>query len=396
VWFVPGALPGEVVTARALRDATRFFRGSLVEVLTPSPDRVPPPCALADECGGCGLQHADPAAQSRLKYRIVSEQLRALLPHAGIVAPTVMAGRALAYRRRAKLFYENGPGGLRLGFRVAGSHTLVDVPHCPVLEPVLDRALARVRGLASVLPQRGNVLGLTDGTVAVLGLPGVFPTGAVREAAMAALGGELAGIVLRAGRERVVLGRGALACDGTETLPSVMLTPFSFAQAQRAGNEALVAHVREMAAARGRTVLELYCGAGNFTRALAKDARSVLAIDDDRAAIGALRRAAEAWDTPVDARHGNAVHALQRAAEAGRRFDVVVLDPPRSGLGIDASALLRDVVRDRVIYVSCEPATLARDLAAAVGRGLRLTQVAIFDLMPMTAEVEVVAVLEAG
>ena len=140
-------------------------------------------------------------------------------------------------------------------------------------------------------------------------------------------------------------------------------------------------------------MLELFCGGGNLTRALAEGAAGVWAVDDDREAIGRLREMIQATDLKVRARRGASQTELQRYARQGRKFDVVVVDPPRAGLGKEASKIVAKITRTRVVYVSCDPATLARDLEVLLSEGFRAVDVRIFDMMPMTAEVEIVAVL---
>ena len=393
VWFVAGALPGERVEVRPTREARTWRRGEVARVIEAAPGRVPPPCPLAGQCGGCDWQHVALAEQTALRRGVVADQLRRVLPPELGVEVGYVAARALGYRRRVKLHYKRGPEGLALGFRRVHAHELVDVASCPVLEPVLDRACARVRELAELLPEQGNVLGLSDGARALLGLPGVAPSDARLAAASALLDDELVGVAFRGKRRRGHVGRSQLMLDAGDDLAGVPTSPFDFAQAQAEGNRALVAHVARQAACKGAEVLELYCGAGNFTRALAPTARHLWAVDDDREAIATLRESIRRRRLRVHARRGRVDRALRRWVEDGRRAEVVVLDPPRAGLGAAAAEDLARLRPARVVYVSCDPATLARDLEVLTARGLRLCAVYTFDLMPETSHVETVATL---
>jgi 23S rRNA (uracil1939-C5)-methyltransferase len=395
-WFVPGALPGEVVEAQAEHVARKFVRGRLLRVLRPAELRVEPPCRhVAEGCGGCSWQHVEASRQPEHKRRIVADQLRALVPGEDFVRLGESPPRALGYRRRARLHYERqATGELELGVYRTGSHRVLDLPSCPVLVPALDVAVQRLRGAGSVLPAKGEVLGLTDGESVVLGLPGVRPEPATIAALEGLLAPPLVGIVLRGGRQSHTIGRGRLAIDGGGGLPPVLASPFAFAQANAVVDRAVVRHVALAARCEGARVLELYSGAGNFTRALAPFAKRVWAVDEDRESITLLRALAKAEDLPINAKKSSAPVLLGKIAAGSTRYDVVVLDPPRKGIGETAAAALATVAERRIVYVSCDPATLARDLKVLVREGFALTSVVVFDMMPMTPEVEVVVTLE--
>ena len=150
VCFIAGALPGEQVRAKIDREHKRWLRGHSLEVLEPTAQRVTPPCALADRCGGCSWQHVDAAAQAGLKAGIVENQLRRLPVPSPTLAPSP---RALAYRRRARMHYQveragKGAPSLALGFFGQRSHEVVDAPSCAVLDPALDWALQQLRAWA--------------------------------------------------------------------------------------------------------------------------------------------------------------------------------------------------------------------------------------------------------
>lgn len=416
VWFVEGALPGERVRVALDVEHKRWLRGHTLEVLRPAPERVVPPCPLADRCGGCSWQHVDPAAQARLKAQIVKGQLRRL---DGVAPPQgdrelahVPSPRALGYRRRARVHYRRDPqveGGLVLGFFGQRSHEIVDNRRCIVLDPALDWAVQQLRRLVDHLPASGTVHGLSNGVEVVLGLPGVRHTAeleaAIRELITQADESDLeseregapviVGVQLRGGRERVGVGRTWLELDGDGPLPPVVQGPFTFSQAQAEQNAELVEHVVEMARPQDCKVLELHAGVGNFSRALARSARRVWTVDGDREAVANLQRTVERWGMSVNVKRGQAETVLAKLAAGKRHYDVVVCDPPRSGLGEQASRDLIRVASRRIVYVSCDPATLARDLAimTAEGSPFSLAGLRVFDMMPMTAEVEVVATL---
>lgn len=373
-------------------EAKRFVRGRVVNVLEPSAARVPAPCPLADDCGGCGWQFVDPAAQTRLKRTIVADQLRRL-PLA--VEHVVPSPSALGYRRRARLHYTRVGGELVLGFHRHRSRDVVDVETCLVLGPELDASVQRVRELAPHLPDAGEVHGISDGRQVVIGLPGVRPEPALERACEGLLDPVLVGIVLRGGRRRRGIGVTQLAIDGGKGLVPSYAGPFVFAQAQREQNAALVDYVVRGARPAQKRVLELYAGNGNFTRALARHAARVWAFDDNRDAVVALRELAVEHGLSINAKQGGVEGTLRKLASAGRTYDVVVLDPPRGGLGKGPARDLAQLATQRIVYVSCDPSTLARDLEVLVGAGFTVEDVRVFDMMPMTSEVETAVVLHA-
>jgi 23S rRNA (uracil1939-C5)-methyltransferase len=401
VWFVDGALPGERVRARAVTEHKRWIAGHMTELLVAGPDRVTPPCPLADRCGGCNWQHVDASAQARLKAGIVDNQLRRLEVRPATVVPSP---RALGYRRRARVHWRRDGDALLLGFFAQRSHEIVDAKTCPVLDPALDWALQQLRGWVKFLPETGTVHGLSNGKQVVLGLPGVHHhvelealIRALIEAGSAEdhVGPQLLGVQLRGGRERVGIGQTWLELDGDGPTPPVVQGPFTFSQGQSEQNAALVRHVLEQARPAERRVLELHAGVGNFTRVLARAAKRVWTVDDDREAVANLQRTVEQWGLPVNVKRGQAERVLAKLAAGERSYDVVVCDPPRAGIGVEAARDLIRVARERIVYVSCDPATLARDLAVmlSVDSPFQLVDLRVFDMMPMTAEIEIVATL---
>lgn len=416
VWFVEGGLPGDTLTVAPVQAKPRMMRGRALAVITASPLRVAPPCPQVDRCGGCGWQHVEPTAQAELKRQIVADLLRKL---AGPTPRVVASPAALGYRRRARMHFEQRPAGLQLGFFARHGHAVIDAPSCGVLDAALQHAATRMRLAGPLLPNHGELHLLSDGARAVVGIaaasdafgqriplpPLAGGTEPLRAGLAALLDEVLVGIVVAGPRGALSVGVDALELDaaGPEDL-SVRTGPFAFAQAQRAQNAAMVAHVVAQAHTQvlrtGRVSrgLELFAGAGNFTRGLAAELRELTAVEVDGPAAAELQllasRIAVRGGTRVIVEREPAASTLRRMAEKHVRMDLVVLDPPRAGLGTAAARDLVKVARGRVIHVSCDPATLARDLEVLIKGGLRLVDVTVFDMMPMTAEVEVVAVLD--
>jgi 23S rRNA (uracil1939-C5)-methyltransferase len=382
VTFVPLAAPGELVRARVVREKARVAWAELVEVLRPGPTRVPAPCPVYGACGGCQWQHVADEAQLEAKREIVARALRTA--GAEVAVTVAAAGPSFGYRDRARLVV--GRGGT-LGFRGRRSHEVVDVPACLLFGPALARVWPALRALARGLPAETQIevqagaegVHVNVGTAAVSGDPATAEAHARREY------GDLAaaGVVGLSLRGKPTLGRADVdvAEPGAPPLP---VPAGGFAQVGRAANIALVRAVLDAVGPSPGVVVELYAGSGNFTRHLCAlpGAAAVHASDADPGAVDRGRRAAPA-----------ALWELGTRRLAAITPDTVVLDPPREGA--DRAALdVAGRARRRVVYVSCDPQTLARDARKLQASGLRLSAAAALDLMPHTYHVEVVAAFD--
>jgi tRNA/tmRNA/rRNA uracil-C5-methylase (TrmA/RlmC/RlmD family) len=409
VVFVRHALPGERVLARleAAGESDRFWRADAVEVLEASPDRVERPCALAGPggCGGCDWQHASPAAQRRLKGAVVVEQLTRL----GRIDVTAVPGLAELAERgveavpgdvgglgwRTRMRYAVDPADGRAGLRRHRSHDVVAVPHCPIAHPALD-----VVGIGRK-PWRG--VAAVDAVAASSGerLVVVEPATAGGRVSTPALGAEAAvavrtpdGLHRLRGRTWITERVGIGAAERT-----FRVTGAGFWQVHPGAARALVDAVLEASDPRpGGRALDLYAGVGLFTAALAQrvgPGGAVLGLESDARAASDARR--NLHDLPqvelVTDRVERALPGLLAGGAPWAAPDVVVLDPPRAGAG---RAVMTALARARprvVVYVACDPAALARDVAIAAEHGYRLASLRAFDLFPMTQHVECVAAI---
>jgi tRNA/tmRNA/rRNA uracil-C5-methylase (TrmA/RlmC/RlmD family) len=377
VVFVRHTLPGERVVARVTEDRhPGFCRADAVEVLEASPDRVERPCPYSGpgRCGGCDWQHVDPAAQRQLKAAVVREQLARLAGLEVDVTVEALTGGPLRWRSRARFAVErSGAAGLRRH----RSHDVVVLDDCPITVETAAQA---------VLRQRWPGAGAVDVSV--------DSTGAVTTTRLDRRGHPTSSRVVRPGgdlpeepstrAERHAGGRD-WEVEGT-----------GFWQVHPGAADALVAAVAEFAGVRpGETVLDLYAGVGLFGGALAPAAGPegrVVCVESDEAACAAADAnladlpQAEVWQGDVDA-----AGLGELLAELGSGPDVVVLDPPRAGAGPAVSRLLAATGARAVVYVACDPAALARDVAAFGEAGYRLAAIRGFDAFPMTAHVECVA-----
>ena len=358
-----------------------------------------------DGCGGCEWLHVDYATQLAAKERTVGEALRRIArvePGAYEARPIVGSPAPLRYRARAKFHHDRASG--RLVYFRRRSHAPVRLRECHLLDERLDalrEAVGPALGRAGLAPREVALEWSShEGRGAAwLLVPAITP--AVRARAEALLGDvpALAGAVLQPeGGPPVLLGNPVLRharVPGDAASGLQRSRPDVFQQANRSANALLVRAALDLLAPEGADVLELHCGAGNFTGPLAARARSVAAVEVQGPALE-LARADLAGAGNVRFFAGDALKlALAFAREAGpsaRRFGAVLLDPPREGAkGIGPA--LRELGLPRTVYVSCDPATFARDVRACVETGYRLEAVQPVDMFPQTHHVEAVALL---
>jgi 23S rRNA (uracil1939-C5)-methyltransferase len=379
------AAPGDIADVVLTSAKKRYAEAEIVEIVEASPLRAEPRCPLFGRCGGCRWQHLNDEAQRAAKTDIV----RFVLRRAGFadvpVDEIVHSPDAYGYRRRAEPAVERTAGGTRFGFRERAGRGIVDVEACPILEPWLSAALPRVRRAVESWPilagdRRCEIVGeAATGRVAVLvstkpGDPELPP---------------------------LLIDTRAGAWGAVEQPPAfelaesgIAFTPGAFVQVNPAVNALLVGRVVEAAAPAGKVVLELFAGVGNFTFPLVAGGARITAVESDPAAVRDARRNAARLNADLEV-VGRDVHgAMNTLDRAGKRFDVVLVDPPRAGLGRRLVEAIARREPERVVYVSCNPESLTDDLRVFAERGLRPTRVTPFDMFPQTEHIETLAVID--
>jgi 23S rRNA (uracil1939-C5)-methyltransferase len=381
VIFVPYAIPGETVRVELVEARTRWGRGRLLEVLEPSPHRVEPPCPYfgQDKCGGCQFQHIDYEAQAGYKREVVIDQLGRLggLPDAN-VQEIIGAADPWAYRNHVQ--FHTTPQG-QLGFLTADTHDVIPIQECLILDPLLEELWA---ALDMEWPQLHRLSlrcgSVTGDRMAIFELNEYedfdievdFPVSCV----ILLADGEVVVLMGTAYLEEQVAGR------------DYRISANSFFQVNTAGAEALVALVREaLAPTSSDTLLDLYCGVGLFGLSLADRVGRVVGVEADPSAAADFQFNSRGMDH-VALIEGKAQAVLPRIKEP---LDLLVLDPPRSGAGQAVIEQLARLKARRIAYVSCDPATLARDARHLTESGFELREVQPVDLFPQTYHVESVA-----
>jgi 23S rRNA (uracil1939-C5)-methyltransferase len=398
--FVPLVLPGELVRIESAEQKKKFIRGRLERVVEPSPERIAAPCAYFSRCGGCQYQHIPYEAQLRYKSEILRETLGRIgrIQWAGEIA--THASPPYGYRNRAQWKVRTNPGDAagngEIGYFEMGSTTLCPVSECPILSPRLAETFSKLREIV----MHGKALAGIDEIEAfvdssdekiLLNLSAERLT-ATPESIAAALRDALphAESILiqdRRADQFHLAGPGFLTYEAGGTRYRV--GHLSFFQINRFLFEALIDAV--IGYARGKLALDLYAGVGLFTVALTKHYERVIGVESNPAAAKDLEtNLKESGGTSPAARNLTTEAFLSRWHDTP---DLVVLDPPRAGVETEVLARLKKIAPERIHYLSCDPATLARDLGQLLGTNgdgpYEVDSINLFDIFPQTYHMEV-------
>jgi 23S rRNA (uracil1939-C5)-methyltransferase len=402
-WFVAGSLAGEEVEARVLNAHGKIVEARTERVFVANPVRRPAPCAHFGRCGGCSVQHLPHAEQLALKQRMLAEQLSKV---AGVepeewAAP--LTGPEFAYRRRARIAvrWDAKAKCLDVGFRAASSQDIVTIDECPVLvqalQPIMTQLPAMLRRFTK--PQvLGHVELFSGSSVAIL-LRHTAPLNEADRATLQAFCTEHDAQLWLHGED------GPQPVDPELTLGyrleqwdlQLAYRPGDFIQVNAAVNAAMIAQAMDWLKPQAdERILDLFCGLGNFALPLAKASREVLAVEG----VATMVERATANALSNDLHNVQFVQAdlsqpLADASWAKKGFSAVLLDPPRDG-AFEVVRRLSTLGAERLLYVSCNPATLARDTVELIKQGYRLKRAGILDMFPQTAHVEAMALFEAS
>ncbi len=406
VVFVRGAAPRETVRARIRSRSSGHANAELVEVLDPSPHRVDAPCPYFGVCGGCDWQHVSYEEQLRQKRMLLHDALARIGGLSGPVVADPVPSPPYGYRNKIELRTTIRDHGLMLGYTVPRGSGLLEIETCDLLPSASRDAPARLRGALRYLSGASDLAvervalrvaaHTRDVAVDLRGAPAGFPRQAAGRTLVDAVGARSVTRTLMppdgAPRPRgveVLAGRGFWK----ERLAgfTFRVSPPSFFQVNTKAAEALVTAVLERAAvSEGVRVLDAFAGVGTLTLPLAATGATVTAAESSKYALGDLERDLRAAGLRARVLPGPFERTVANVGEV----DVVVLDPPRAGLAPETPAALASTGARRIVYVSCHPATAARDVARLSGSGFRLRDALPVDLFPQTHHLEAVLVLE--
>lgn len=409
--FVDGAMPGETVMAKVVGSRSKFDELRTLEVLEASPQRITPPCDFADLCGGCSLQHMAGDAQIEFK----EQTLREHFAHFGGIEPeewvAPMRSQTLGYRRKARLGVKYVPAreSVLVGFREKRNSFLTDIDRCVVLDPRIGEKIMPLRELVHELEACRRVpqveVACGDDAAAMV-FRNMDELSDSDRAALIGFGQahDLHIYLQPKGPDTVHRiwpesgpegGPERLSYRLEEFDLDMAFHPMDFTQVNAEMNRDMVHRAIEWLDVQpDERVLDLFCGLGNFTLPLARKAAQVVGIEGDESMVVRGRENSERNQLSNTEFHGADLQAdFTRQPWAGEGFDKILIDPPRSGAQEVCEYLTAFGAR-RVVYVSCNPATLARDAGVMVRSGYRLVRAGVMDMFPHTSHVESMALFE--
>lgn len=408
VVFIPGALPDETVTVQLTEQKKNYARAKLIKVDSSSPERVEPECPHYHTCGGCDLQHMSLSGQREHKEATLLDIMAKFAGTEGGALSPALTGEGWHYRRRARLatLFDKITKHLSLGFRAASSSNVVPISLCLVLAKPLSDLIVPFAKLLNQLSAKASLghlelIAADNGHFAVLRI-----TKALNDKDLAKLSafaeqhqihiclqdneGQFQGV----GAELVLPVYQLLDENAQSDAVSLSFTPGNFVQVNGQINKAMVAQAMDwLAPASDERILDLFCGMGNFSLPLAKMGADVIGVEGVAEMVTQARMNAKANNLDkLTFYHGDLSSDLSLEPWMGK-IDKLLLDPARAG-AFESLQWLKKMKPRKVVYVSCNPASLARDSAVLLERGYRLQQLGLIDMFPQTHHIEAMALFE--
>ena len=419
--FVPRTAVGDKCVVRVVKVLKNYAFGRLEQLLVPSADRCEPDCPVSAQCGGCVYRHISYESELQIKTQRVRDALERIGGFRGIaMEPILAAPHRNFYRNKCQLpigLSKNGE--LQLGFYAVNSHRIVDTHTCLLQPEEFDKAAEAFRKwyalsgesvydeashtgvLRHLYMRRGEKSG--EMMVCIVANGGALHEEDLLVSMLREAVPSITGIILNINRDKtnVVLGKNCRTIWGKDTISDTLcglefeIAPHAFYQVNRTQAEALYGKATEYAALTGNeNLLDLYCGTGTIGLSMAHKAKKLIGAEIVAAAIeNAKRNAARNRIENAEFICGDAAQAAKVLHERGEKPDVIVIDPPRKGCDAALITTIAAMRPDRVVYVSCDPATLARDLKLFDENGYKIRAVTPVDMFPCTAHVETVVLL---
>jgi len=417
--FIPGALPGEEVEAKIVKVSKNYAFGKLLKVLSQSKDRVEPMCTQK-RCGGCQLMHLSYEAQLEFKRQRVIDSLERIGKLQGVkVNETLGMKKPFRYRNKAMFPVGLKNGKVVVGFYVPRSHEIIDTPSCLIQDEASDKVMEIVRRWAEEWGISIYDESTGKGLLRHIMVRKAFHTGEVM-VVLITNGYEiphidilinmlkesivgLKSVVQSINREatNVALGKETRTLYGSDTITDYIgdlkfnISPLSFFQVNPVQMELLYNKALEYAGLTGsETVIDAYCGTGTISLFLARKARFVYGVEVvEPAIIDARKNARENGIDNVEFIVGKSEEEIPKLYEKGVVADVIVVDPPRKGCDEELLRTIASMRPEKVVYVSCDPGTLARDLKYLSENGFEVVEVQPVDMFPVTSHVECVVLI---
>lgn len=405
VVFVPDVITGEKVLVEVRTRKKDYAEAELIEIIKPSPHRITPACPIYHECGGCQWMHMDYPFQVQAKREVVAETLKRGLKTEDIaVPPLIPSSTPLNYRQRVqfKVQYENG--SYQIGYYKRETHQLVDVDECLLLRPLLNKALKKIR----LLLNSGKITQLTNlkelhmhcssderAIAFILYADGISKDKIenlfkeIKETVS-----EAAGIIfIDKYKKRIIAGNPFIE----EELQGISfrISADSFSQIDWEQNKSLVKLALDYIGDKQyNNGLDLFCGIGNFTLFIAKNADNVIGIDSGKTAIDdAEYNSKKNLIKNIRFMYNDVKYRMASLLAEGSCFDLVLIDPPRNGVGKESVNLIAGFQPSKIIYISCNPVTLSRDIVYFKAKGYEIKRLQAVDMFPQTYHIETVAEL---
>lgn len=410
VCFVPFSAPGDRLKVKIIKEHRSWCEAQLIDILEPSPDRCMPHCPAFGQCGGCDWQHIAYERQCHTKRQLLAETLQRVGKLTDpLVCSTIASCKPYGYRARAQFKLHLTQGGLVAGFYKRGSRFVIDLPNgCPIVTDAINAAMARIKTVLTSFADNRRIPQVSfeqgdSGVVAIIHYIGADEEGLVGFLKPASEQLGLSGLFLQGARKdsmRLVFGSGHLTYQIPDCTSDRHCTLGyeigGFSQVNRGQNQAMIRLVhRYLRPETDNQLLDLYCGNGNLSLPLAGCVKSVTGVE------GFPLSVASAVDNARQLRVNNSTFLcndvadwVQEKIDHSTRYDLILLDPPRAG-AVDCVKKLTTFNARRIVYVSCDPGTLARDLAILCGgAGYSLIEATPLDMFPQTGHLETVALLE--
>jgi len=419
--FVNGGLPEEKVRVKVAKLNKNYGFADLIEIIEPSPERNKPLCSVYESCGGCQLQHLTYEGQLEHKRNLVAENLKRIGKIENVaIHPTLGMNHPWRYRNKAQIPFAESEGGLISGFYAKGTHNVIDMKECLIQQEAHDEMALTVRKLAKELHIPAYDEKLHNGVLRHVVTRTGTNTGELmlilvtkeedflnRKELVDRLVARIPNLTsliqnVNSERTNVILGQKSITLWGSNVIYDTIgdikfsISPRSFFQVNSEQTKVLYDKALEYANLSGKeTVIDAYCGTGTISLFLAQKAKHVYGVEIVADAIKDAKKNAELNGiNNVAFQTGAAEKVIPEWKKQGVNVDVVVVDPPRKGLEKELIDTIIELKPKRVVYVSCDPGTLARDLRLFEDGGYKVIEVQPVDMFPQTMHVETVCLLE--